>query len=110
MASAKPPLLPPAAVATEPAHRLSRPPTHSLQERQESLYQPTPTRMPGFRCLTAGPTSETIPTISCPDTCGLGKALNGPHSAFARCRSEAQIPQWVTLISTSSAPARTAVK
>lgn len=45
----------------------------------DSTKQPTPTRSPGFRLLTLGPTSVTMPTISWPGT--MGK-MPPPHSSF----------------------------
>ena len=64
-------------------------------------YQPRPTRAPGFTLVTREPTARTVPTASCPGTSGY---LVRPHSLSSMDRSEWQMPQCETAISTCSSP------
>lgn len=82
IASAKPPLLPPAHVGTDLAQQAWQSAVHTSQLSHADLNHPTPTRCPAARPLTSGPSAATVPMISWPLTCG--KTEYGPQCPLQR--------------------------
>jgi hypothetical protein len=74
---------------------------HCGQVMQLALTQPRPTVSPTWRLVTWLPMAPIRPIASCPGTNGNAVI---PHSLLSIDRSEWQMPQAVTLISTWSGP------
>src|SRR2546425_184415 len=83
------------------SQRFSSPRRQAAHPPQAAYNHATPTRVPGIRVVTAGPTRSTTPTTWCP---GMSGSLASGNSPSTTCRSVWHTPQRTMRTSTSPAP------
>src|SRR5260370_23635183 len=77
------------------------PARHCGHAMQLPEFQPKPTGCPRLTSFALRPTADTVPMASCPGTRGNRLSC---HSLWSMEKSEWQIPQYCTSISTCSSP------